>query len=300
MKRDLVLRRISEAEYERHRTLAHWRRNGHEVQLARPVKAMRYLSFWAQGAQGLWQGIIQPQQWLVNVLPQLPELLSGNVTDDDVLDLFSAAVRPVEINEELLDYNRLFEFSLVQSAEVADIDLPVIPTVQCSLLLLVAPGIPKRPAVVQPWVERMPLKLRCLLGTTTLTANQLMYLAPGDVLCIAIQTNVAILSDRCVGSFTVNNEGISMQYDTDSTHPSLQGSPIAEVSVKLEFVLEERTVNLLELNEMVGGQVIPLESDAIRKVEVRAGGQAIAIGELIQMDERLGVELLEVYAESTP
>jgi type III secretion protein Q len=300
VKRNLVLRRTSVAEYERHRTLSHWRRNGHEVRLERPAMALRYVSFWAQGSQGLWQGLIQPWQWLANVLPQLSELLSGNVMDDDVLDLFSAAVRPVDINKELLDYDRLFEFSLVQSSELAGIDLPVIPTAQCPLLLLVAPGKPGRPPFVQPWLERMPLILRCSLGISTLTVRQLKYLAPGDVLCIATQINVSVLADHCIGSFTINKEGLSMQYDTDSINALLLASPLAEVSVKLEFVLEERTVNLLELNEFMTGAVLDLDADAIRKVEVRAGGQAIAIGELIQMDERLGVELHEVYAESTP
>lgn len=300
MKRNVVLRRTSVVEYERHRTLTHWRRKGYEVRLERPVTALRYISFWAQGSQGLWQGIIQPRQWLANVLPQLSELLSGNVTDDDVLALFSAAVRPVEINEELLDYNRLFEFSLVQSSELANFDLPVIPTAQCPLLLLVAPGKPCRLPFVQPWLERMPLILRCSLGTSALTLSQLKSLAPGDVLCIAIQINVFVLADRCIGSFTINKEGLSMRYDTDSTQSLLLASPLEEVSVKLEFVLEERTVSLLELNEFMSGAVLDLEADAIRKVEVRAGGQAIAIGELIQMDERLGVELHEVYTESTP
>lgn len=300
MKRDLVLRRTSLVEYERHRTLTHWRRKGHEVRLERPVTALRYISFWAQGSQGLWQGIIQPRQWFANVLPQLSDLLSGNVTDDDVLDLFSAAVRPVEINEELLDYNRMFEFSLVDSSELAGIDLPVIPTVQCPLLLLVAPGKAGRPPFIQPWLERMPLILRCSLGTSILTISQFKCLAPGDVLCIAMQINVSVLADHYIGSFTINKEGLSMQYETDSTNSLLLASPLAEVSVKLEFVLEERTVNLLELNEFMNGVVLGLEADAIRKVEVRAGGQVIAIGELIQIDERLGVELHEVYAGSTP
>jgi flagellar motor switch/type III secretory pathway protein FliN len=44
--------------------------------------------------------------------------------------------------------------------------------------------------------------------------------------------------------------------------------------------------------------VLPLSLEAAGRVEVRAGGQRIATGELVQLDDRLGVELCDIYRGS--
>ena len=87
-----------------------------------------------------------------------------------------------------------------------------------------------------------------------------------------------------------------MQYDTGSEGSLLLAGDLGKVSVKLEFVLDERTITLAELNNLMSGSVLTLGRDAIMGVEIRIAGRKIAIGELIQMDERLGVELREVYS----
>jgi type III secretion protein Q len=94
---------------------------------------LRAIRFWAQGSQGLWQGAVESQEWLAKVLPQLSTLLPESATDSDALELFSAVARPLEISSELLEYNRLFEFELVESFDFWRFDLPVLSTPQCRL-----------------------------------------------------------------------------------------------------------------------------------------------------------------------
>lgn len=69
---------------------------------------------------------------------------------------------------------------------------------------------------------------------------------------------------------------------------------LSELPVKLEFVLGELTLSLAALNAFIEGQVLPLESTALSNVEVRVAGKCIAVGELVQLGDRLGVELREV------
>ncbi|PXX53986.1 type III secretion protein Q [Pseudomonas sp. LAMO17WK12:I10] len=300
MKRKLELRNINSGDHDRQRAFAHWCNSEYEVRQEKLAKDLRYITFWAQGSQGLWQGIVQPGQWIAGVLPQLLELLPGNVTDEDALSLFSAVEWPIEIGMELLDYNRLFEFALMDTAKLSCGELAVITTKQCPLWILTPPSkATHRQHSVQPWLQQLPLMLCCYLGTSMLTERQLRCLAPGDVVRIAVQANRSVVADRCVGSFTIVKEGVSMQYDTDSTNAMALEAPLADVTVKLEFVLMERSISLLELNELMTGTVLPLDSEVIRKIEVRVGGRALAMGELIQMDEHLGVELHEIFAETT-
>jgi len=46
--------------------------------------------------------------------------------------------------------------------------------------------------------------------------------------------------------------------------------------------------------------VLPLAPAVIHCVEVRVNGQLLALGELVQLEDRLGVELHEVYQEWAP
>jgi type III secretion protein Q len=65
--------------------------------------------------------------------------------------------------------------------------------------------------------------------------------------------------------------------------------------VRLEFILATHDIDLATLSQIVDGQLIPLGDDAARHIEVRANGKRVARGELVQLDEQLGVELIEVY-----
>ncbi|WDU63549.1 FliM/FliN family flagellar motor switch protein [Pseudomonas poae] len=68
----------------------------------------------------------------------------------------------------------------------------------------------------------------------------------------------------------------------------------------LEILLQEQLVSRRRLAAFAPGKVLPLAPEAIHCVEVRVNGQLFALGELVQLEDRLGVELLEVYQAWTP
>lgn len=63
----------------------------------------------------------------------------------------------------------------------------------------------------------------------------------------------------------------------------------------LEILLQEQLVSRRRLAAFAPGKVLPLAPEAIHCVEVRVNGRLLALGELVQLEDRLGVELLEVY-----
>jgi type III secretion protein Q len=85
----------------------------------------------------------------------------------------------------------------------------------------------------------------------------------------------------------------------DSPAPAETEQPVSadlnHLPVRLEFVLATHDITLGELAAFVTGQAIPLATDAAHRIEVRANGKMVARGELVQLDEQLGVELLEVF-----
>ncbi len=68
----------------------------------------------------------------------------------------------------------------------------------------------------------------------------------------------------------------------------------------LEILLQEQLVSRRRLAAFAPGKALPLAPQVIHCVEVRVNGQLLALGELVQLEDRLGVELFEVYQEWAP
>ena len=63
--------------------------------------------------------------------------------------------------------------------------------------------------------------------------------------------------------------------------------------VQLVFVAGETEVALRDLRRIAPGYVFDLGRPVDRHVEVRANGRRIGIGELVEIDRRVGVRLLK-------
>ena len=68
----------------------------------------------------------------------------------------------------------------------------------------------------------------------------------------------------------------------------------------LEILLQEQLISRRRLAAFAPGKVLPLTPQIIHCVEVRVNGQLLALGELVQLEDRLGVELHEVYQAWVP
>ncbi|MHC8354904.1 FliM/FliN family flagellar motor switch protein [Pseudomonas sp. LB3P81] len=109
-----------------------------------------------------------------------------------------------------------------------------------------------------------------------------------------------LLADQCIGVFTFTEEGLHMQSTVADSNQQAGTDADTQVEldalpVRLEFLLATHDIDLGTLSRIIDGQLIPLAADAARHIEVRANGKRVARGELVQLDEQLGVELLEVY-----
>ena len=291
----LLLRCVEQLDYEQRQAVARWQREGHPVLLSQPSPQTRYLAFWAQGCHGLWQGMIGARDWLHAVAPQWSQWLLQESEGQEILELFSTVSRPIEIASDLLDYQRLFALELIQGEALQGACLPCIGTPQSDVWILQGPSQRKEASrPLQAWLQAVPQALRIVLGNSAMARLPYRPLAKGDVLVIAEQTRKLFMADRCIGQFTFVKEGLHMELTPpDNLSPGALGA-LTELPVKLEFVLGELTLSMATLNAFIEGQVLPLEPTAVSNVEVRVPGMCIAVGELVQLGGRLGVELREV------
>jgi len=82
--------------------------------------------------------------------------------------------------------------------------------------------------------------------------------------------------------------------DEEATPATTAGAiDVDALPVRLVFVAGETEIALRDLQALAPGYVFDLRQPVDRHVEVRANGRAIATGELVEIDGRVGVRLLD-------
>jgi type III secretion protein Q len=298
----LNLRRINALTHARAQVVQRWQRAGHCAGLGRPDGQRGYLRFSARGERGDWRGLVMARDWLHHSLPQLQSLLAVECREASIAGLFRAVPRPLVLAVDELHYRELADVELIDSAELTAQDLPWLDTSHGRLWLTDLPSL--RPALQtsdwRSWLADLPQRLELILGVSYLSRSSRERLGRGDVLLISDSTRQCLLADRNIGVFTFTEEGLRMELaPADSPAQAETEQPVSadlnHLPIRLEFVLATHDIELGELAAFIAGQVIPLAVDAAHRIEVRANGKTVARGELVQLDEQLGVELLEVY-----
>lgn len=298
----LKLRRVDAQANAHLQAVQGWRRAGHRAGAGRLPNLPGYLRFRARGNDGDWRGLISAREWLHHSLPQLQSLLAVECPVASIAGLFRAVPQPLLPGVEALRYRELDDVELVAPTELPTHDLPWLDTplgrvwftqLPCARVVHEARGS-------SSWLSDLPLRLELMLGVSHLSLARRIRLNVGDVLRIIQRTQQCWLTDRCLGVFTFTEEGILMQSTVADAHQQNMPEPCSETGldtlpVRLEFLLATHEIDLATLSQIIDGQLIPLADDAARHIEIRANGKRVARGELVQLDEQLGVELLEVY-----
>ena len=298
----LKLRRVDAQAHARAQAVQRWRCAGVSAGLGRPPRQSGYLRFCALGDGGGWQGLIVARDWLHHSIPQLRSLLAVECPLASIAGLFRAVPQPLSMAVEELRYRALVDVGLVDQAQLPSHDLPWLDTPGGRVWLTQLPATRTASEPLGPgsWLSDLPLRLELVLGVSHLSHGSRIRLGEGDLLRITRWTQHGRLADRYLGVFTFTEEGLHMQStvaDANQQHTPEPGADVdpGSLPVRLEFVLCTHEIDLATLSHIIDGQLIPLADDAARHIEIRANGKRVARGELVQLDEQLGVELLEVY-----
>jgi type III secretion protein Q len=79
---------------------------------------------------------------------------------------------------------------------------------------------------------------------------------------------------------------------------SKPSDPIDELPIRLSFTVGETGLSLAELRQIQPGHVIALDHPADQAVRIRANGQIIGTGELMQVGDQVGVRFTEFRSPS--
>jgi type III secretion protein Q len=319
----LNLRRADGVEAALRRGMSLWRRNGMAIQLhAAPPTQARYIAFHADAdaddARHGWDGLINCDEWLGNIAPELAALGNFEGAAEHAMQLFAATPQPLTAT---FPYRTITVTGLVSGADLQQSPLAVLSTPQATVWLRALPSLPPQTKNDAPEpgarLSHIPATLQFLLGASQLSRGCLSRVGPGDVLLVTEHALRMRCNALMLGWYSITEEGITVDellnepYE-EAAEATLQASPeqagedviqdeqaaragIARIPVRLEFVLQQNKLTMGELGQLYSGQVIDLAPEAEKQVLVLANGAVLGRGELVQMDDRLGVEIIDLY-----
>lgn len=325
----LNLRRADGVEAALRRGVSLWQRKGMALQLHAappPPSQARYIAFHANadanaGDSHGWDGLIDCDEWLGNVAPELAALANFEGADEHAMQLFAATPQPLTAT---FPYRTISVTGLVSGADLQQSPLAALSTSQATVWLRALPPLPPQTQndalAIDEKLHPIPASLQFLLGASQLSRGCLSRVAPGDVLLVTEHALRMRCNALVLGWYSITEEGITVDellnepYE-EAAEAALQASPeqagedaiedeqaaragfagIARIPVRLEFVLQQNKLTMGELSQMYSGQVIALAPEAEKQVLVLANGAVLGRGELVQMDDRLGVEIIDLY-----
>lgn len=184
-------------------------------------------------------------------------------------------------------------------------------------LMMLAGLVARAPVVDGPLpLPTLPVPVRVTLGSTTLPADDCASLAVGDTVLmdqvlVSAQGQVWLGCDAwgvqaqwTEGCLTVASAFTQLGWTMSDTSPSAGGesAPVAidKLPVRVSFDLGERTMTLADLQALQPGQTLDLGQPLSTAVQVRANGTWIGMGELVEIDGRLGVTLTTLASAPQP
>ena len=290
MTRYSTLRYLDDSAWRQRQALTRLMLAGHSARLVAADERQRYLRLRVEAGGWGFDALLALESWLGANAPELAMLAWDTADQDYLLDLFSAATPTLNWPLASLGaaQTRALELCGARGPMLA-LDSP-LGEVLCADLppaLWPAPGL-------APWCAALPLRLDVLLGRQILRPALLAEIAQGDVLLLANHQPQLACNGRALFSYTLQEEHIMVQPHFNlaaSSLPASDAQGLEQVPLAVEFVLQEIHLTLGELGAIAPGQVLRLNPDAERNVVLRANGIVLARGELVELDQQLGIEI---------
>lgn len=273
-----------------------WKRQGWEAEIAYPSRSGRWVALSDEARR--WQGWLQPRIWLEKMAPELAALASASGVEEQAVRLIAASEQPLRWPMPELAYQGLSLGRLVDGSELPAQALLRVSTELGPVWLSKVPA-PTHPVLDSARLESLPLPLRFELGRSRISLSLLRSVCLGDMLLVQQAAPRVSCHGRVLGRYQRSDEGIVMEWQTEEDRPE-DGPAVADVRqlpVRLEFVLQQSMVTLAELQQLCQGRLLPVQTGAEQRVEVRANGALLGRGELVQLDGHLGVEMTQWQGE---
>lgn len=298
----LQLKKISQSEYLLSSAEAIWQQRGFDASIEFPSKHGQWVK--CGDSHRTWEGWILLADWLEAISPELAKLAISAKAEKHIIHWLSSKERPFECSMPELGYEKLWFGDVISGENLPDKALLRILSSNGPIWLEKVPKVePERVSIVP---SNLSWPISFSLGYSLLQLKTLEQIELGDVLLIQTKFSEVSCYTKKLGSFLYVDGGIIMEsqdfneteasYGEMSKDDSIQ--KMDRVPVKMEFILHRKTLTLSELQCIYEGQVLPLPNESETRIEVRVNDVLLGYGELVQLDDSLGVEITNWLDES--
>ncbi|KOC91602.1 type III secretion system cytoplasmic ring protein SctQ [Winslowiella iniecta] len=258
--------------------------------------------------------LVDVRAWFGKSLPEKSGLRADLISPDEIRDLFhySGAALTLQLPGEAEE--PLTISSLVAADDYRDKAMPIVNT-SCGPGWLTAVNAHYRSHISQALPSLLhgmiPFRLDFMLGSSALSYRHLKKLQRGDVLLVNQLLETVLTGDRTLAKYRQQEDYLMLEdiYDEQEEHeqytplhkhqelqPQLMG--INNIPVQLTFIINQMTLTLDELAVLHIGDVIATGTGGENSITICANGALLAKGELVMVDERLGVEIQTLCYEA--
>lgn len=299
------LRQTIEQQSNLYQLQQYWRDRGVAQIVANPPVEGILLKFKVDGA---WQGIIDLNEWFINVMPDSARLASRAFSSHLLKDLFVNCTAPFTPPHPEWAYENV-EAELCDISDFHLIETCVAVSGDTGKIWIVRWPYPDEDnwlkKIKRPDISQLPITINFELGHSNIRLALLRQVEQGDVVLINHISSDAVIHSKVVGTYQKIEGNIMFTqyeetYEEESNVETENSSVLTardSIPVQLTFILEQRTVTLAEVENMYRGDVIPYKVKQEKQVIISANGVHIAKGELIWLGENMGVEVTELFNE---
>lgn len=308
------LRQLSVGELAWRQQLLTWKKKGFDVrQNISPGEHLLHFT-----SDSGWEGIIDLANWFAIEVPQSAEMSSQSWSLEQLETLFLNSKRPIDDLPDELEYQRLESKGFIQRTNILDSTYSCL-TPQGRVWLY---GLPTVGVHEYPYgelnVARLPLTLSYELGRSDISIGLLKRVAEGDVLFINHECYRVLSGNQVLSKYNKFEDGLMFSdenedlYDEEMDSEEIddehsESMPIGNVDkllprdkimITLSFVLQQSKISIAELESLYQGKVMPCDLEAEKNVLIMANGVAIARGEVIWIEDRMGIDIKDIYQEA--
>ncbi|WP_413741751.1 FliM/FliN family flagellar motor switch protein [Sodalis sp. RH15] len=301
------LRSLPRTQMNWRRVLASWRTQDIAVSLETPVHVGRRMLVSADG--GVWRALMDPREWLCHEFPELATLAGAACDDEKIMALFNIRSRPLTFAHKALTYRSLRAEGLIEQGGGHSEPLPRVSARECTLWITdIADSLVMKPRSAGTCLSGMPLAVEWIIGSSRVPGALAKQLSAGDVLLISKTENQVRCQGITIGTYWQKEEMIMIKENhqlgdlpegdgmTSPAEEPVSGA-LAAVPLKVEFILQRRYLPIGELQQLFKGQVLEIDPSGEKNIEIRANGHVMAVGELVQLEDRLGVEIMSLHQD---
>ncbi|WP_130833479.1 type III secretion system cytoplasmic ring protein SctQ [[Erwinia] mediterraneensis] len=308
------LRQLSQQQIRWKGQIKAWQEQGAQIIEGCPPGEALLLAFRTDSG---WKGAIDLYEWISKVMPDAAQLAPQFFRADQLETLFIHSARPFDSGLPELGYQTLISNGRLDHACFAGKSWPALATAQGTVWLLEsAETMPSERVAGARDLHDLPVSLHFELGYSTLSLATMKKIACGDLLVIRHQASIVTVKGKKMG-FYHQREGQYMleEYREDefytederdfpeemSEEDEWQDTSLSardKIPVRLTFTLEERNVTVAELEQLWQGACLTCLPQAEKNITVRANGVALAKGELVWVEDRMGVEITSICHEA--